>query len=62
MAGGVFLGLIAILPSFLGQWTGLTTLAVGGTSILIVVSVVLDSAKQFESQMIERNYEGFLRR
>ena len=62
LAGGVFLGLIAIIPSFLSQWTGLTTLAVGGTSLLIVVSVILDSAKQFESQMIERNYEGFLRK
>jgi preprotein translocase subunit SecY len=39
-----------------------TTLAIGGTSLLIVVSVVLDTVKQFESKLIERNYEGFLKR
>ncbi len=60
--GAVFLGLIAVLPSFISQLTGLTTLVLGGTSILIVVSVILDTAKQFESQLIERNYEGFLKR
>jgi preprotein translocase subunit SecY len=62
LAGALFLGSIAILPSLLSQATNVTTLAVGGTSLLIVVSVILDSAKQFESQLIERNYEGFLRR
>jgi preprotein translocase subunit SecY len=62
LVGAIFLGLIAILPSILSQATNVTTLAIGGTSLLIVVSVILDSAKQFESQLIERNYEGFLRR
>ncbi len=62
LAGGVFLGLIAILPSIISNLTGITTLVIGGTSLLIVVSVVLDTAKQFESKLIERNYEGFLRR
>lgn len=62
LAGGVFLGLIAILPSFVSQLTGVTTLAIGGTSLLIVVSVVLDTAKQFESKLIERNYDKFLQR
>lgn len=62
LAGGVFLGLIAVLPSIISQMTGLTTLVLGGTSLLIVVSVVLDSAKQFESQIIERNYDKFLKR
>lgn len=62
LAGALFLGAIAILPSLLSQVTNVTTLAIGGTSLLIVVSVILDSAKQFESQLIERNYEGFLRR
>lgn len=60
LAGGVFLGLIAILPSFFSQLTNIATLAIGGTSLLIVVSVVLDTAKQFESKMIERNYDRFL--
>jgi preprotein translocase subunit SecY len=62
LAGGVFLGLIAILPSLVSNFTGLTTLAIGGTSLLIVVSVILDTAKQFESKMIERNYDKFLGR
>lgn len=62
LAGGVFLGLIAILPSIVSSATGVTTLAIGGTSLLIVVSVVLDTAKQFESKMIERNYDKFLQR
>lgn len=62
LAGAIFLGIIAILPSIASQITGIQTLVIGGTSILIVVSVVLDTAKQFESQLIERNYEGFLRR
>lgn len=61
LAGAIFLGAIAILPSIISQFTGITTLAIGGTSLLIVVSVILDSAKQFESQLIERNYEGFLK-
>ena len=62
LAGGIFLGLIAIMPSIVSQFTGITTLAIGGTSLLIVVSVVLDTAKQFESKMIERNYDKFLQR
>lgn len=62
LAGGIFLGLIAILPSVASSLTGITTLALGGTSLLIVVSVILDTAKQFESQLIERNYKGFLKK
>lgn len=62
LAGAIFLGSIAVLPTLASQLTGMTTLVLGGTSILIIVSVVLDSAKQFESQIIERNYEGFLKK
>ena len=62
LAGAIFLGLMAILPSVVSQITGITTLVIGGTSILIVVSVILETAKQFESKLIERSYEGFLRR
>lgn len=62
LAGAIFLGLIAIVPSILSQITGVSTLVIGGTSLLIVVSVILDTAKQFESKLIERNYEGFLKR
>lgn len=62
LAGAIFLGLIAIVPNIVSQLTGLTTLVVGGTSLLIIVSVVLETAKTFESKLIERNYEGFLRK
>lgn len=62
LAGAIFLGLIAIVPNIISELTGVTTLVLGGTSILIVVSVVLETAKQFESKLIERNYEGFLER
>lgn len=62
LAGAIFLGLMAVLPSIVSQMTGISTLVLGGTSILIVVSVILETAKQFESKLIERNYEGFLRR
>lgn len=61
LAGAIFLGAVAILPSLASQATGIQTLAIGGTGILIVVSVILDTAKQFESKLVERNYEGFLK-
>lgn len=62
LAGALFLGAIAILPSIASQITGIKTLILGGTGLLIVVSVILDTAKQFESKMIERSYEVFARR
>ena len=62
LVGAVFLGLIAILPSIASQITGVTTLVLGGTGLLIVVSVIMDTAKQFESKLIERSYNVFLRR
>ena len=62
LAGALFLGAIAILPSVISGITGVTTLIVGGTGTLIVVSVIMDTAKQFESKLVERNYEGFLRK
>ena len=60
LAGAVFLGTIAVMPSVLSSFTGVSTLVVGGTSLLIVVSVILDTAKQFESKLIEKNYDKFL--
>lgn len=62
LAGALFLGAIAILPSIASQITGIKTLILGGTGLLIVVSVILDTAKQFESKLIERSYEVFSRR
>lgn len=62
LAGAIFLGLVATLPSLARSLTGVTTMMLGGTGILIVVSVVLETAKQLEAMLIMRDYEGFLRR
>jgi len=61
LAGALFLGAIAILPSIASEVTGIKTLILGGTGLLIVVSVILDTAKQFESKLIEKSYEVFTR-
>ncbi len=61
LAGGVFLGVIAVLPFISRAITNISALAIGGTGLLIVVSVVIETAKQLESQLIMRSYEGFLR-
>lgn len=60
LAGGIFLGAVAVLPSLVQGATGIATLTIGGTGILIVVSVVLELAKSLESQLIMRNYDRFL--
>jgi preprotein translocase subunit SecY len=62
IVGAVFLGLIAILPTVVRSFTGIQTLLLGGTSILIVVSVVLETYKAIEANLVMRNYEGFLNR
>jgi len=61
LAGAVFLGLVAVLPSLAQGMTGIATLTIGGTGVLIVVSVVLETVKSLESMMIMRSYEGFLK-
>jgi preprotein translocase subunit SecY len=61
LAGALFLGVIAIMPSIAKQISGVSTLLVGGTGILIVVSVVLETVKALEAQLVMRNYEGFLK-
>ncbi|MFA6215014.1 MAG: preprotein translocase subunit SecY [Patescibacteria group bacterium] len=58
LAGALFLGIIAVLPLALRGFTGVTTLVIGGTSLLIVVSVVIETFKQIESQLTMRDYEG----
>ena len=60
LVGGVFLGAVAILPFIIKDLTDISTLAIGGTGLLIVVSVVLETSKQLESQLIMRSYEGFI--
>jgi len=59
LAGSFFLGAIAVLPLIVRSYTGIQSLAIGGTSILIVVSVVIETIKQVESQLVMRDYEGF---
>ncbi len=59
LAGALFLGVIAILPIIMQGVTGISTLVLGGTSLLIVVSVVLETVKQIQSQLVMRDYEGF---
>lgn len=61
LAGAVFLGIIAVLPSILHAFTGNQNLLIGGTSILIVVSVVIETVKILDAQMVTKNYEKFLR-
>jgi preprotein translocase subunit SecY len=59
LAGALFLGIIAIFPSLARYFTSIQNIALGGTGILIVVSVVLETIKTIEAQLVMRNYEGF---
>lgn len=56
--GALFLGLIAILPIVTQILTGIQTLTIGGTALLIVVSVALETMRQLDSQLVLREYEG----
>lgn len=58
--GAIFLGVVAVLPTIAGGVTGVTTFTLGGTGILIVVSVILETLRQIESQLVMRDYEGYL--
>jgi len=61
-AGAVFIAIVGLLQYYTGPLTGVTTFTlVGGTSILIVVGVALDTMRQLESHLVMRNYEGFIR-
>lgn len=59
LAGAFFLAVIAILPLVLQGYTGTTSLTFGGTSLLIVVSVVIEVIKKIEAQLTMHDYEGF---
>lgn len=59
LIGALFLGTIAILPIVAQNVTGIQQLAIGGTSVLIVVSVILETAKQLESFLLEHNYDRY---
>ena len=58
--GAIFLAVIATIPTIIGNFTALQ-IQFGGTSLLIAVGVALDTMKQLESQLIMRNYSGFLK-
>ena len=58
LAGALFLGAVAILPIIIQPITGVSTMVIGGTSLLIVVSVVIESMKQIDSQLVMRDYDG----
>ena len=64
LAGAVFIAFIAIFPDFIMAWLKVPYLIAsffGGTGILIIVGVMLDTIKQIESQLLMRNYEGFIK-
>jgi preprotein translocase subunit SecY len=60
LPGSLYLGLVAIIPSLFIAFFGIRQFPFGGTAILIVVGVALETMKQIESQLMMRNYEGFL--
>lgn len=61
LSGALFLALISIIPMILGRVAGLpNSVQIGGTSLLIVVGVALETMKQIESQLIKRHYKGFI--
>lgn len=62
LAGAVFLGLVAVFPTIASSFTGVQTLLIGGTSVLIVVSVILESIRNIEAQLVTRSYETFANR
>ncbi len=59
LPGSLFLGLIAVLPFIVQQWTNTQSLTLGGTGLLIVVSVVIETIKQVEAQLTMHDYKGY---
>ena len=58
--GAIYLGIVAICPLIVGKVIGNSSVAIGGTSVIIVVGVALETVKALESQMLMRQYKGFL--
>ena len=58
--GSLYLGVVAILPIIISNISGYSSLAIGGTSVIIVVGVALETVQALESQMLMRQYKGFL--
>ena len=60
MFGAIYLGIVAVCPLIVGKIIGNASVAIGGTSVIIVVGVALDTVKALENQMLMRQYKGFL--
>ena len=60
MFGALYLAVVALAPIITGNLIGISSLAIGGTSVIIVVGVALETVKQLEAQMLMRHYKGFL--
>ena len=60
LIGALFLAFVAIIPVIYGALTGMSALSMGGTSLIIMVGVALETVKQMEAQMMMRHYKGFL--
>jgi preprotein translocase subunit SecY len=60
IVGALFLGIVAVLPFIAARITGVQTLLLSSTSMLIVVGVAVDTMRQLEAQLLMRNYEGFI--
>ena len=58
--GAIYLGIVAILPIITDNITGIVNMSIGGTSVIIVVGVALETVKMIEAQMLMRHYKGFL--
>ena len=61
VVGGIFLGLVAVLPSFFQNFVGAQNLAIGGTSVLIVVSVALEVVREIEGELVMGKYDRLVR-
>jgi preprotein translocase subunit SecY len=61
LPGSLFLAFIALLPSVALSWWNINQFPFGGTTILIAVGVSIETMKQIDSQLMMRNYEGFLK-
>jgi preprotein translocase subunit SecY len=61
LIGALFLGTVAIMPFIAAEITGVNSLLLGATSLLIVVGVAIDTMRQLEAQLVMRNYEGFIK-
>ncbi|HOM24986.1 MAG TPA: preprotein translocase subunit SecY, partial [Thermosynergistes sp.] len=62
LGGAIFLAAIALIPTLMTSLMGITTFYFGGTAVLIVVGVALDTVHQIEAQLLIRHYEGILKR